>query len=1180
MKMILFFLWSLLMVFSLKTNGKVIQPNKLEVSEIKVFLTQEEKKYLSFKNKLRVGVNHSSFIPFDIIEEGYESTIYSGISSEILSIISDVLDVDVEFYFFNNRNEAIAAVLRDEIDLITSSNAYELQYGLMLSKIYFYDRPIIFRSAKVDEIKKVSVAYEYLDDEYLSELFPHLDFLFYPSREEAIAAAVFGETDAVINDLLSLNHSYNHRYIGDLKYQEVIEDISSQGFAFSFNSENIILRDIFNKVINEIDSNTLQLIVHRWNGGSIIPPTLQQLTYVKNNLLDKFIKKEISVAVMLHQAPFSYLDEFDNPQGVLIELLNLFNIYSGVKIKLTIVKDLDEAFFLLKGGHVDLVAINESQPRREEFLVSDIIFHNPFVYITNKNVNLHDIETIIVTNNSVISDVIDLSKYKKIQADGYLKTLSKVVSDKKSAAIMPISIANFYINQYFFEHLEVNGSNYSLPNANVTFAAMKGNSNLIDFINGLLRVIPKGQVETISSMWRKYSVVTNNTWKDYKYTVYTLSVSISIILLLVTIYIIFARRAIKVERSLKNQNSEQLNFLQDIIDSIPHPVYFISENFKIEMSNEAFKSIFYYRNGRYYEVLKKLGYHQLSRLIKRHKTIIKFKKSDITDYTLYIDNKKYVIYHWLRPYSNINGYTSGVIGGWLDVSERAKLLEEIEDAKIEAESANSAKSLFLATMSHEIRTPMNVIIGALDLVINHNYSMDEKNKHLSMAYSSAKDLLSLIGDILDISKIEAGELIITPRNSNLKNTIDSIFNMFYGLAKQKNILLVKSYDNNINSSLMFDDLRLKQILLNILSNAVKFTDEGSINLKVISLGVIDNHQEIKIVIKDTGIGIEKEEIKKLFKSFSQASSSYNRGGAGLGLMISKKLCELMSGEMELNSQVDLGTIISMRFKFPIIDNEKFLNQDLNEESNEYINFLKKKILLVDDHPSNRIILAKQIERLGHEVLTASDGYDALTIIDKNIDIDIVITDCYMPKMDGYDLTKNIRSKYFNRKDLIILGLTANAQSNIKEKCILVGMDDCLFKPLDFDELDKKFRGFFLKKPNIVKENEKIINEEVLTYLMNAGVDLKSVFDEFVQATLFDLDKLSTLNNLDEIMEIIHRIKSASSILGFKEITKTCLSIESRYSIENSDINTLNLFVDEIIVEMENFLIKNITSRKD
>ncbi|MDQ2164971.1 MULTISPECIES: response regulator [Vibrio] len=1165
----------LLASFSLESNGKVIQPNKVEVRNTNVFLTQNEKYYLSNKKTLRVGVNLPSFIPFDIVEEGQDNILYSGISSEVIAIISDILDIELDFYFFKTRNEAIAAILKNEIDLITSSNGYELQFGLILSEIYFPDRPILFRSSKINEIKTVSVAYEYLDSERLRSVFPHIEFFFYPSREEAIAAAVFGEVDAVINDLLSLNHSYNNHYIGDLKYQEVIQEVDSKGFAFSFDANNTMLRNIFNKVIASIDTNTLQLIVHRWNGGGITPPTLNELAYIKENVVNKFGQDEISVVVMPHQAPFSYLDEFDNPQGILVELLNLFNIYTGVKINLIVEKELDNAFSLLKNGQVDLVAINESKSRREHFLISDVILRNPFVYVTHKNVMLHDIESVVTTKNSIIKEMMDLSNYKNIQTDGYLSALTKVVSDKKSTAIMPISIANFYIYQYFFEDLEVNGINYELPNAKVAFAALNDNKELMDFVNGLLREIPKGQIEVIANMWRKNAVVANNTWKDYKYTVYTLSISMIIILFLVIIYIVLARKALKIERNLKNQNSEQLNFLQDIVDSIPHPIYFMSENFKIKVSNEAFKSIFNYQNSHSFYFLKRLGYPQYLKLIRRHKEVIQLNESSVEDYTLYIDNQKYVIYHWLRAYSDINGHTSGVIGGWLDISERAKLLDEIEDAKIEAESANSAKSLFLATMSHEIRTPMNVIIGALDLVINYDYSSDEKNKHLNIAYDSAKDLLSLIGDILDLSKIEANELNIIPKDANFKDTISSIFNMFYGLAKQKNVRLIKSYDDTIEPFLMFDDLRLKQILLNVLSNAVKFTDEGSIQIKFVNLGVFDNHQEIKIVIKDTGIGIKQEEVDKLFKTFSQTSSSYNRGGTGLGLMITKNLCELMSGKMDLSSQADIGTTVSMIFKFPIVENITLLYKNSVEDKDKEEPFEKKKILLVDDHPSNRIILSKQIEQLGHEVLTACDGYDALSVLDKNVDINVVITDCHMPEMDGYELTRNIRDRFFSRNNLIILGLTANAQADIKEKCLLAGMDDCLFKPLDIKELESRIHVKYndnanAKKVKVSKPNL-VINKDVLIYLMNAGVDLTVVFDEFVKTTSVDLSKLSQSNILEDQMELIHRIKSASNMLGFQGIIKICLSIESKYKLEDKDIEHLQSEFNDVIVAMGDFL---------
>lgn len=1140
----------------------------------------EALKEIEQKNVLRVGVNYPSFPPYDIIEDYYDNIIYKGLSSDILSLISKKLDVKLEFMFYESRNDSIVALLNDEIDIIPSANGYERQYGLLLSSIYFPDRPILFRSSRSAEINKVSIAYEYLSDNILESVFPNYEFLYYPSREDAISAAVFGETDAVINDLLSLNYSFNNHYISELKYVNII-DVDSYGFAFAVN--DLLLQEKINSALSSIDDEVYQLIMHKWSGGGIVPPIYSELEEIKEHALALNLDNEvIKVIISPYQAPFSYIDKHGNSQGIIDEILNVFNMYTGVKFDIIVKDDYNEALSYLNNGYADLILMIDSKSRRNSFIVSDMLYSNPFVYVINKGTNIKNIQYLYTTNNSVINEFYDTSKYTHIEFDNYISVLEKVTENKNSMAIMPISVASYYISQYFINDLEIENASYSLPHAKVVFAATKDNQDLIDFINILMRKIPRSQFEIIANMWRKNALIFNNTWKDYKYTVYTLSLSIFIIVFLVIIYWLFAKKSIKVERELKEKNSEQLKFLQEIIDAIPHPIYFIDNKFTIQVSNLAFKNLFFNVNNNKYLLKESLGLEQFFNFVSLHKKVLTYKKNHSSDQEVTIKNKKYIIFHWQYPYNDMYGNISGVIGGAIDVSERIALLDELESAKRSAEDASYAKSLFLATMSHEIRTPMNVIIGALDLVINHNFHSEEKQKYLKIAYTSAKDLLALIGDILDISKIEANELAIEPSLSSFRETVNSIYNMFFGLAKQKNIKFDLLYDQSINDYLYFDHVRVRQILLNIISNAIKFTDIGFVKLSVLNNGYIDGYQKIRVILEDTGIGIDHEEIDKLFKTFSQTSSSYNRGGTGLGLMITKNLCDLMSAQLDLISRLNMGTTITISFKFKIGDsiNDNFVKDDYSLDKTP-----AQKILLVDDHPSNRIILSKQIEQLGHTVYTSVNGIDAIRKLEDFPDIDIVITDCHMPEMDGYELSRFIRNKVdpLRTNPMIIFAFTANAQTEIRIKCIDSGMNECLFKPLDINELNLKIKnsyfslkvGFDESFINPVLGYEPIPVFTKLIELKSLGIDIIEIMGMFIDDTKKDIQCISQTTSLIEKLELIHRIKSASNMLGFKDLTDLCVEIEEKQSIDGQDIISIDNIVDEISslweLESKNYL---------
>lgn len=389
------------------------------------------------------------------------------------------------------------------------------------------------------------------------------------------------------------------------------------------------------------------------------------------------------------------------------------------------------------------------------------------------------------------------------------------------------------------------------------------------------------------------------------------------------------------------------------------------------------------------------------------------------------------------------------------ITEREALLVELKEAKDRAEDSNRAKSVFLSTMSHEIRTPMNAIIGMLDIVLKKGRRGEQDIQALEVAYESAEGLVGLIGDILDISRIEGGHLDFNPEATNLGTLINNMMRVFQGVAIEKNIELTRAFPTEPIIDVCADPLRIKQVLSNLLSNAIKFTDVGGVSLTLQQAeDPVNDSVHYIIDVKDSGVGIDASQQAALFRPFSQADN--RRAGTGLGLYISRTICESMGGTLMLTSEKNVGTTVRATFTLPKVKTAAAVDVQQHEDEDK---IPALKILVVDDNPANRILLAKQLAWLGQHAYLASEGNEALAIWEKT-DFDVIITDCNMPGMNGYQLTHIIRTREQeqHRAAAWIIGFTANAMHEITARCLQAGMNDCLFKPCSINHLAAALRN--------------------------------------------------------------------------------------------------------------------------
>lgn len=516
------------------------------------------------------------------------------------------------------------------------------------------------------------------------------------------------------------------------------------------------------------------------------------------------------------------------------------------------------------------------------------------------------------------------------------------------------------------------------------------------------------------------------------------------------------------------------------------------------------------------------------------------------------------------------GNMKGSIGIHYDLTPQKRLQKDLEVAKLTAERAQKAEKIFLANISHEIRTPLNAIIGMSHLLKDTTLNKSQ-SEYLDILHHSANLLHTLISDILDLSKIDSGNIDLKIQAVNINELIDSISKTFGHKSENKGVKLRAFVDTKIDTYHETDELLLNQILINLIGNAEKFTEKGEIRIIVTKENGIDNISKIKFEIEDTGIGIPAEKLELIFKEFQQADDDTNvkYGGTGLGLSITKKLINLLGSDIHVESEVGRGT--KFYFTIDMTDTGKKIHQESETTvpSKTEIPVLSSKILVVEDNLLNQKYITTLFKKWNLDFDLAENGEIA---VDKCLEVEycMIFMDLQMPVMDGFEATNKIRTKGLNIKTPII-ALTASTFLDKKKHALSSGMQDFLSKPFFPDQIMTIIARYAKGNKNSLSANEHIVPEEKIdqieldpNYLKNMfdddkeyAADILSIFLETIEPDLTELFKSIESLNYVSIKEIAHRIKPSFKMVGLNQLSIAMKDIEILTQDQKSS-NLLNL----------------------
>ncbi|MEI6020547.1 MAG: PAS domain S-box protein [Bacteroidota bacterium] len=519
-------------------------------------------------------------------------------------------------------------------------------------------------------------------------------------------------------------------------------------------------------------------------------------------------------------------------------------------------------------------------------------------------------------------------------------------------------------------------------------------------------------------------------------------------------------------------------------------------------------------------------------LVKYKNSLRKDGISDI--YELKVSNKQGELKWWLisgAPLYNESGQLIGTIGIHLDITAQKKLEEDLEKAKTKAEEGSKAKETFIANMSHEIRTPLNAITGMIRELAKENLNSKQR-AYVQNSDNASKHLLSVINNILDISKIEAGELNIETEHFLLSESLNKVVTMLKPRAEEKGILLKLAIQSSVQDAVMGDALRVEQILINLLGNAIKFTNCGFVQLSCKVLRSIANGQQLELKVSDTGVGMEPAYLNRIFSKFSQEDKSTSRkyGGTGLGMAITYQLVQLMHGEIMVDSVKNKGSEFSVVLSFPKSDKVETVNSAEELLAGQLKNV---NILLVEDNEMNRLVAQNTLKYYGCIITEAVNGIEAIKLLQKQ-SFDIILMDIQMPEMNGIEATKMIRNELKIKTPII--ALTANAFKTELEACKVAGMEAYVTKPFEESILIKTILTYAKLAPTqlTLQANNSDIKTEMLYNLKrldeisrgDASL-LNKIIQLFLDQTSTTLQMMGTKlkeKDFDEVSRLAHKIK--------------------------------------------------------
>ncbi len=1144
---------------------------------LKIGLTASEQEWLEAHPVIDIGVD-GNWPPIDFLDAGRH---HSGIAHEFLQRMSQMLGVRFNPVPGPTFNAMLSKVKSGQLKVgMTIVETSQRRQSLWFTDPYFTAHKIIvsrrlsqqFRSP--DELSGKTVAMEegYYSVDLIKKKYPNIRLKLFPSTRDALNAVSWGQADAYIGNGVVVEWLINEYQIANLNISgQAGLKPSRQRFAVYKDNAWQPLVGIINKALSRITKAQRKAIFKKWLGYASKAEDLKiriKLTETESRWLKQH--PDIRLGIDQHWPPVEFVDHKGQYSGLSSDFIKIFSQAFDVNIMVDTSLSWEQVIQQAREHRLDLLPAVLKTPARENFLsftrpylnFSTVIFVNQERIHTTMLQDLHG-KTVGIEEFYAIRELVhrDHPEIRLVTVKNNKDGLEQVALGKIDAYIGNLTTSSYLLNKFGINNVKVGGTTpYAMD---LRMGVRKDWPELVSILNKYLNAL---SAEDIARIRHKWLTVKYDIEVDYR-TIRNTIIIAGLLLLLSFSWVVYIRQ----KNTSLQRNEEQLN---QIINTVPLAIMMTDDNGTIIRANsfaeklmESEVSVVGQNISRFYYDLEQRKV--VIQMLREHKRI-----------------KNQQIYFQTTRNKILKGLFSAVrvsvanreanLGVFVDLSERIKMEEELKQARDASEQANRFKSNFLANMSHEIRTPMNAIIGMTHLVLMTELTQKQLD-YIHKIDISAHNLLAIINDILDISKIEAGKLIIEKTTFNLDDVLQHIDNLISLKAAEKDLTVRFNKAEDVPVNLLGDPLRLGQVLLNLVQNAIKFTEQGEVVVNITPVQSAhnnqsgeqaDNHITLHFSVSDTGIGIEPEKLDKLFEPFIQADNSISRqyGGTGLGLSISFQLVALMGGLLRVESQPGKGSTFSFSLVFekqqalPLDEQIQNNNEPGNESKKDLhklVQRLKGKVLLVEDNKINQQVARELLEGYGLLVAIADNGAQALELAGST-DFDLILMDVQMPVMDGLEATRQLR-KIKSYQYTPIIAMTAHAMDGDREACLQSGMNDYLSKPIDPDILLQMLSNWLESYETLHVESADVSVDIDLPDNI-PGIDLawglkrvggnKTLFirllNDFFQSHQGACEKTRQFilnNNIEAARRQVHTIQGVAGNIGARDLQTAAMELE-------------------------------------